>query len=34
MPAKNPITTTYPSLIANITDKLKMVENWDVDILK
>lgn len=34
MPAKRTVTITYPSLMADVTEKLKHVDGWDYDRLK
>ena len=33
-PSKKPITILYPSIMANLIEKLKMVEKWDYDKLR
>ena len=34
IPSKKPITILYPSIMANLVDKLKMVKSWDYDKLR
>ncbi len=34
MPSKKPITILYPSIMANLIEKLKIVEKWDYDKLR
>lgn len=34
MPSKKPITILYPSIMANLIEKLKLVEKWDYDKLR
>lgn len=33
-PSKKPITILYPSIMAGLIEKLKMIDNWDYDKLK
>lgn len=34
MPSKKPITILYPSIMANLIEKLKLIEKWDYDKLR
>lgn len=34
MPSKKPITILYPSIMANLIEKLKIIEKWDYDKLR
>ena len=34
MPSKKPITILYPSIMAHLIEKLKIVEKWDYDKLR
>lgn len=34
MPSKKPVTILYPSIMASLIEKLKMIDKWDYDKLK
>ena len=34
IPSKKPITILYPSIMASLVEKLKVIDNWDYDKLR